>query len=209
MRKSAPQMTTRRSPRSPEESASGQEGPRRADARRNRGKLLRAARDEFASDEGRVSLDGIARAAGVGIGTLYRHFPTREALVEAVFANELDDLTASGPELLEQMPPDPAMREWARRYARFATTKRGMLDTLRASVESGHITASDTRERLTSAIASILTAGRRTGDFRTDIEPDDVTALLLGVSVGTKGGGTSEQTGRLLDLIVDSLHPRR
>lgn len=181
---------------------------RRADAQRNRDKLLRAARDEYASADGPVALDGIARAAGVGIGTLYRHFPSREALVEAVFADQLDDLTGSAAELVAELPPDAAMREWMRRYAQFATTKRGMLDTLRASIASGHITATDTRTRITAAIESILAAGHRDGTLRSDIEPDDVTALVLGVSAGTTIGGPTEQAGRLLDLIVDSLRVR-
>src|SRR6185312_1176153 len=111
----------------------------RADATRNRDRLLQVAREAFAAADGPVSLEGVARAAGVGIGTLYRHFPTREALVEAVYAAELDDVTGSVAGLLERLPPDAALRAWMGRYAGFAAAKRGMVDTLRAGWASGRI----------------------------------------------------------------------
>src|SRR5206468_1162115 len=124
--------------------------PLRSDARRNRESLVAAARAAFAAADDTVPIESIARDAGVGVGTLYRHFPTREALVEAVYAAELDDVAASAPALLQQFPPDVALRAWMDRYARFVATKRGMLDTLRAGWASGRITTSTTRERITA-----------------------------------------------------------
>jgi AcrR family transcriptional regulator len=182
--------------------------PLRADARRNRDNLVAVARAAFTAADDTVPLEGIAAEAGVGIGTLYRHFPTREALVEAVYAAELDDVAAGAPALLDALPPDEALRAWMDRYARFTATKRGMIDTLRAGWASGRITTPTTRERITAAIATILTAGARSGALRADVDPDDVTALLLGVFLSTAANSTPEQVGRLLDLVVDGLRPK-
>ena len=181
------------------------ERPLRADARRNRESLVAAARAAFAAADDTVPIESVARDAGVGIGTLYRHFPTREALVEAVYAAELDDVTTSAPALLERFPPEVALRAWMDRYARFMATKRGMRDSLRAAIASGRITTPETRKRVTAAIATILTAGAETGSLRADVDPDDVTALLLGVFLSTAAGDASDQTGRLLGLVVDAL----
>jgi len=186
----------------------GAERPPRADARRNRENLLAAARAAFAVADDTVPLESIARDAGVGIGTLYRHFPTREALVEAVYAAELDDLATSAPALLDQFPPDVALRAWMTRYAEFTATKRGMIDTLRAGWASGRITTPTTRERITAAIETMLTAGKRAGSLRADIDAEDVTALLLGVFLSTAITSPSAQTRRLLDLVLDALRPR-
>ncbi|RZQ63491.1 TetR/AcrR family transcriptional regulator [Amycolatopsis suaedae] len=177
----------------------------RADAIRNRDKIIEVARNAFATAEDVVSLDAIAKAAGVGSGTLYRHFPTREALVEAVYAAELDDVTGSVPSLLRELPPDEALRAWMGRYAAFVATKRGMADTLRAAMASGRIVTAATRERITGAIATILAAGAESGTLRDDVDADDVTAMLLGVNLSTTASGTPERTGHLLDLVLDAL----
>lgn len=182
--------------------------PLRADAQRNRDKLLAVARAAISATDDTVPLETIAREAGVGIGTLYRHFPTREALVEAVYAAELDDLTASVAALLHEFPPDVALRAWMDRYATFVATKRGMIDTLRAGWSTGRIPTPATRERITSAFETLLTAGSRAGLLRGDVASDDVTALVLGTFLSTASDRTSEQTRRLLDLVVDALrHP--
>ena len=179
----------------------------RADALRNRDKLIQVARAAFAAANDTVSLEGIAREAGVGIGTLYRHFPTREALVEAVYAAELDDVTGSVAALLKELPPDAALRAWMQRYATFVATKRGMAETLRAGWASGRIATPSTRERITAAIGTILASGAEAGSLRTDVEPEDVTAMLLGIFLSTAASKTPEQTERLLDLVMDALRP--
>jgi AcrR family transcriptional regulator len=178
--------------------------PARADARRNREKLLAAARDAFAA-AGSVPLETIARDAGLGIGTLYRHFPTREALVEAVYAAELDEVTAGASALLEELPPEAALRAWMDRYTAFVAAKRGMMEALRAGGGTGNIATPATRERITAAIATILAAGADAGSLRADVEPEDVTAMLLGIFHSAAGGNSPQQTGRLLDLVVDAL----
>ena len=179
--------------------------PVRSDARRNRDKLLAVARAAFATADGTVALEAVAREAGVGIGTLYRHFPTREALVEAVYAAELDDVTGSAPALLEALAPEEALRAWMDRYAAFVATKRGMADVLRASVASGRIATPATRQRITAAIGAILDAGAEAGSLRAGVDPEDVTLLLLGVFLSTVGEHDPGRTGRMLDLIVAAL----
>ena len=105
----------------------------RSDARRNREKLLEVATAAFAAADGRpVSLESIARDAGVGIGTLYRHFPNREALVEAIYRTELAEVAAAAGQLLKRHPPKTALRRWMDRYASFVAAKRGMAESLHA-----------------------------------------------------------------------------
>jgi AcrR family transcriptional regulator len=182
--------------------------PLRADAQRNRDHLLAVARAAFAADGDDVTLDRIAKDAGVGIGTLYRHFPTRDALVEAVYAAELDAVVAEAGPLLDTLPGDEALREWMNHYARFTAAKRGILGTLRAGWASGRISTPTTRERIVAVIGSMLSAGTADGTLRSDVEADDVVSMLLGVFVSSGGAAGPAQTGRLLDLLIDALRPR-
>ncbi|GAA0451097.1 TetR/AcrR family transcriptional regulator [Streptomyces olivaceiscleroticus] len=181
--------------------------PARADARRNRDRLLAAAREAFAATPDAVPLDAVARAAGVGIGTLYRHFPTREALVEAVYAAELDEVVASAPPLLEKLEPAAALRAWMTRYAAFFKIKRGMTDTLRAGWASGSIATPATRERITATLAMMLRSGAEAGSLRPDVDPEAVTMMILGVFLSTTATDSPDKVDQLLDLIVDALRP--
>ena len=120
----------------------------RADAQRNRDRLLSAAVRAFSHDGPEVTLDAIAKDAGVGIGTLYRHFPTREALIEAAYRSELARLCDAVPDLLQGMPPDEATRAWMDRYIEYMSTKRGMAGALRAVIASGGTPYAQSRGRL-------------------------------------------------------------
>lgn len=148
----------------------------------------------------------IARNAGVGIATLYRHFPTREALVDAVYQDQVQRLTHGATALLEQNPPRQAMRAWMDLFGDWLMTKHGMVDTLRTMIDSGEIAHTETRDELLTAITSILDAGTVAGDLRPDITVDDIAAAILGIFTVTNG--RSEQTARLLDLLVDGLRPQ-
>ena len=181
----------------------------RADARRNRERLLGAARDELEAHGGAFAMESVATRAGVGVGTLYRHFPTRDALVEAVYAAELERLAADAAAVLDELPPDVALREWLARYVRFTATKRGMIETLRAGTGERGLPMASTRERITAAIGPILEAGARDGSLRADVRTDDVTVLLHGLFVATAGDPDDGQVARLLDLVVDAIRPRR
>jgi AcrR family transcriptional regulator len=182
--------------------------PLRADARRNRDRLLAAAVRAFASEGADTTLDAIARTAGVGIGTLYRHFPTRDALVEAAYRNELARLCDAVPDLLRSLPPDRATRAWMDRFIDYMTTKRYMAGALRAVIASGGNPYNESRDLLTAAITALLDAGATAGTLRSDIEPGDVLAGLSGVSLAAGEPAQREQAGRLLDLLVDGLRPR-
>ena len=144
-------------------------GSVRSDARRNREKLLEVATAAFAAAQGTpVSLESIARDAGVGIGTLYRHFPNREALVEAIFRTELADVAAAADQLLERYPPKTALRRWMDRYASFVAAKRGMAESLHAMFDSGAMQPNDTRARIAGAVDLLLAAGADDGSLRSE-----------------------------------------
>jgi len=182
--------------------------PLRADAQRNRDRLLEVAVRAFSQDGPDVTLDAIAKQAGVGIGTLYRHFPTREALVDAAYRSELARLCDSATDLLRDTAPDRALRAWMDRFTEYMATKRGMGDALRALIASGGDPFSQSRDRLTAAIAQLLRAGAVAGTLRTDVTPDDVLLSLSGISLATADPGRHDQAGRLLDLLMDGLRPR-
>ena len=178
----------------------------RVDARRNRARLIEAARSALsASPPGAgapVSLDAIARAAGVGIGTLYRHFPTREALTEAVYRAELDGVLAQAAVLLREHEPAEALRLWMDAYAAFVTAKRGMAESLRSLLQAGTISAAQTRQRVTDTIQALLDAGARAGSLRADVRADDVAASLVGIFLATPDPAQHDQAGRMLDLLA-------
>jgi AcrR family transcriptional regulator len=180
--------------------------PQRADARRNRERLLEAAVRAFAAVDGpEATLDAIAKDAGVGIGTLYRHFPTREALVEAAYRNELAKLCHGVTGLLATMPPEAALRAWMDDFIDYMTTKRGMADALRAVIASGGDPYAHSRGSLTGAIRTLLAAGAAAGRVRTDVEPGDVLASLSGISLTAGDPAQRAQARRLLDLLTDGL----
>jgi AcrR family transcriptional regulator len=180
----------------------------RADARRNRDRLLGAAVRAFSQDGADVTLDAIAKDAGVGIGTLYRHFPTREALIEAAYRSELGRLCDAVPDLLQDMRPDEATRAWMDRYIEYMTTKRGMAGALRAVIASGGTPYAQSRDRLITAITSLLQAGAASGTLRADVEPADVLASLSGISLAAGEPAQRAQARRLLDLLMDGLRYR-
>jgi AcrR family transcriptional regulator len=179
-------------------------GTPRADAQRNRTRLLDAAAEAFAETDG-ATLDSVAKRAGLGIGTLYRHFPTREALVEAVYRVELERLCDSAERLLDDRTPEAALREWMARYREFVATKRGMADALQRLAASGAVTRSETGPRLTAAIQTILDAGRAAGTLRGDVRAEDVTAALTGTLLVAGSADQQDQAGRLIGLLIDGL----
>jgi AcrR family transcriptional regulator len=180
----------------------------RADAQRNRERLLDAAVQAFSHEGADVTLDAIAKDAGVGIGTLYRHFPTREALVEAAYRNELARLCDAASDLLEALPPDQAMRMWMDRFVDYMTTKRDMADALGAVIASGGNPYSQSRDRLLAAVTALLEAGAAAGTLRSDVEPGDVLTSLSGVSMAAAAPTQRDRAGRVLDLLMDGLRYR-
>ncbi|WP_052847989.1 TetR/AcrR family transcriptional regulator [Streptomyces avicenniae] len=179
----------------------------RADAQRNRARLLECAVRAFSEQGPEVTLDAIAREAGVGIGTLYRHFPTREALIEAAYRNELARLCDAVPGLLAELPPDRALRVWMDQFIDYMTTKQGMADALRAVIASGGDPYATSRARLDEAVTALLAAGAEAGVVRGDVDPVDLLVGVSGVGLAAAPGGRA-QAGRLLDLLMDGLRPR-
>jgi AcrR family transcriptional regulator len=147
----------------------------------------------------------IARAAGVGIATLYRHFPTKESLVDAVYRSQVVRLTTGAHELLDLLPPAAALRRWMDLFGDWIATKNGMLETLLAMIETGEIAHGQTRTELLSAIATILDAGRESNDLRTDVSAEDIAASLIGIFTVAPKQQRDDLAGRLLDLLMDGL----
>lgn len=187
--------------------------PLRADARRKREQILAAASDEVAEladrlrsgGSTRLSLEAVAARAGVGVGTLYRHFPTREALVEAVYQEELDQVCAAASAMLACGDPVTTLRAWMGRYLDFVDSKRAMGEEFRGLVASGVITRAQTRARLGRAVETLL----QTGAFRADVTADDVVAAMAGAAFAAAGEQPRAQAERLLDILVDGLVDRR
>ncbi|MFC4534631.1 TetR/AcrR family transcriptional regulator [Sphaerisporangium dianthi] len=182
----------------------------RRDAQRNRQRIIDAATRALTAGPDPVKIETIAHEAGVGVGTLYRNFPSREALVEEVYRSELTRLCAMAARLVTDLPPADAMREWMRRYQDFVATKHGMAEALRAVIASGAISSGNTREHLEVAIATILDAGRADGTLRADVHPADISASMAGIMLTA---ADIAQATRMLQLLVDGLlthdHPQK
>jgi AcrR family transcriptional regulator len=185
----------------------GQTRAPRADATRNRDQLLAVATRVFASAGSESSMRAIAREAGVGIATLYRHFPTRESLVDAVYRDQVARLTTGARELLRQLAPAEALRRWMDLFGDWIATKNGMLDTLLAMIESGEIVHAQTRTELLAAITEMLDAGRAAGDLRTDVSAEDVAASLIGIFTVACPPEHEARAARLLNILMDGLRP--
>lgn len=179
----------------------------RSDAARNRQALIEVATRLFmsAGTDGEPSLRLIAREADVGIGTLFRHFPTREALVEAVYQDQVRRLTDGADDLLAAYSPAQAMRRWMDLFAEWIATKNGMLDTLRAMINNEQLGTGQTRAQLLAAIDKILAAGRAAGDISALATSEDIAAGLIGISMVAPITTGSEQAARLLDIFMNGL----
>ncbi|MEU7875467.1 TetR/AcrR family transcriptional regulator [Dactylosporangium sp. NPDC049140] len=181
--------------------------PVRSDAARNRQALIEVATRLFvaAGAGGEPSLRLIAREAGVGIGTLFRHFPTREALVEAVYQDQVRRLTDGAEHLLAAHPPAQAMRRWMDLFSEWLATKNGMIDTLRAMINNKQLGSAHTRTELLAAIDKILAAGRAAGDIGAHATSEDVAAGLIGIFTVAPITSSSEQAARLLDIFMNGI----
>jgi AcrR family transcriptional regulator len=174
----------------------------RTDAQHNHERILAVAREALGASAD-TSLNSIAKMAGVGPGTLYRHFPTREALVLAVYDEDVQALTRSARELLAQHQPLDALRLWFDRLAAYGATKHSLAQALRSAASDGR---ADTAHRpVAGALATLLSACQQDGRIQPDVEPDDVL-LLLGFMWQREPGPISQaRVARLLDLIVAGL----
>ncbi len=178
----------------------------RADARRNREKLLLAAVELFAGAGEDVALEAIAERAGVGIGTLYRNFPTREALAAGPTATRSSGCCDAAGELLEQRPADLALAEWMDRFVTYVAAKRSMANMLQSVIASSDSALyADARLQMVGAITSLLEAAEDAGSIRGDVEPEDVLRVMSGIWLVADGEDWSERARRLLGLLMDGL----
>lgn len=176
----------------------------RADAIRNRERVLEAAKAVFSAGGPDASLEAVAKRAGVGIGTLYRHFPTREALFEAVYRREVQQLSEL-PEQLKEISPVDALRRWLKSNVEFVATKKGMLAALALTVHGSSELYAHTFERLTTAIGTLLDRAVAAGEIRADISPEDLLRALVGMCYMHDQPGWQNSVLRLVDVFVDGL----
>lgn len=182
--------------------------PLRADAQLNHDRLLDAAAAAFALDGADASLKAIAKDAGVGIGTLYRRFPTRENLVEAVYRNEVGRLCDAVPDLLAASPPADALRAWMDRFVEFLATRHAMAAAFRSVLVDDGDLRMQTRGLLVDAVAELLAAGAADGSVRADLDADDVLVALAGLALVAGEPRQQAQAHRLLGLLLDGLRAR-
>jgi len=179
----------------------------RADARRNYDLLVEAAADAFARDGIETSLEGIARQAGVGIGTLYRHFPSRDCLVEAVFRHNVAQLTQAADELLSTLPPGQALAEWMRRFVSYVSTKKGLATHLKTVVSANSDLFVSSHQQVDAAIRKLVEAAVASGDIRDDVDAMDLLRALSGVCL-VDAPGWQDQACRITGLLMDGLRYR-
>jgi AcrR family transcriptional regulator len=181
----------------------------RADAIRNRERVLQAAKTVFSEGGPEASLEAVARHAGVGIGTLYRHFPTREALFEAVYRREVEQLVDLARDLNGKMSPVEALRCWLRAGVEFMATKKGMAAALALVVHSSSELVAYSLDRLTRAVGELLQRGVIAGEVRADLDPEDLLRILVGMCYAQDRPGWQAKVLRLVDVLVDGLRRPR
>jgi AcrR family transcriptional regulator len=182
------------------------ERPLRADAQDNHDRLLRVAARHFAEDGVQASMKAIAQEAGVGIGTLYRRFPSREVLIEATYRSESQHLADAAPDLLTRMPALDALRTWMERFLDYMATKRGMADALKTMLRADEPLRLKTRDLLFDSLALLLEAGERSGDLRPGLDAVDVTMALGGFAMVIGEEARPDLRDRLIGLLVEGLN---
>jgi AcrR family transcriptional regulator len=191
----------------PEDSESKPRKPR-ADSLRNRDLLLTAAKAAFADLGADAPLEEIARRAGVGIGTLYRHFPTREALIAAVYAREIAQLAASADALLAQGSAGEALEAWLDLLIDYMATKRVMAPALRADPGEGSKLYASTGATILPSLERLTEAARAAGDIRSDIGFEDILRMMSGLSLGYEQPGWDAGARRLLSVMMAGLRAK-
>jgi AcrR family transcriptional regulator len=178
----------------------GSVSPRRADTRRNHERILAAALESL-TESGEVSFNAIAKKAEVGVGTVYRHFPTPEALVLGVYRREVQHLVDVVPTLLENNTPEQAFRTWTGHLARYIMTKRGLANALRTATSSQEELFAQTHETMLSAVSTLLEANVRARSVRAGLDPSTVLRALGGLLTLNPNSDWQSQTASLTDLL--------
>ena len=181
----------------------------RTDAQRNRERILEVAKAAFARSGANTSLDDVARQAGVGAGTLYRHFPTRDALLEAVYHTEVGKLAAAERELSEKLPPTEALRAWMRLFVDYIAEKHIIAPALNTLVGGPSKLYESSRAQITGAIESLVKRAIKSGDIRKDLDAFDLLRALIGVSNVASAPDWQQSAKRLVDILILGSRPMR
>jgi AcrR family transcriptional regulator len=200
---------TSRSRRAAGGKAPGEARKPRADAQRNRDGLLEAAKVAFAEVGPEASLEEIARRADVGIGTLYRHFPTRDAIVEAVYRREVQQLADAAPRLSDTLPPAEALRAWMGVFIDYVAAKKVIAPALKSLVGAQSALYADTVSRISGAMALLVERAQASGDIRPSADPADLLRALIGFAYVNSGPDWEASALRLIDLLIDGLRLQR
>jgi AcrR family transcriptional regulator len=179
----------------------------RTDAQRNRERILEIAKEAFTRSGADASLDDIARDAGVGPGTLYRHFPTRDALIEAVYRTEVEKLAAAERRFAEAMPPIEALRAWMLLFVDYIATKQIIAPALNAYVGGASKLYEGSRAQVQGAIDALVKRAIKNRDIRRDLDPFDLLRALIGVSHVASGPDWQQSARRLVDILITGSRP--
>lgn len=181
----------------------------RTDAQQNRERILDIAKEAFTRSGANASLDDIAKEAGVGAGTLYRHFPTRDALIEAVYRTEVEKLAAAERKFAETMPPIEALRAWMLLFVDHIATKRIIAPALNSLVGGSSKLFEGSRAQVQGAIDALVTRAIKSGNIRKDLEPFDLLRALIGVSHVTSTPDWQQSARRLVDILITGSRPTK
>jgi len=179
----------------------------RTDAQRNRERILEAAKEAFTRAGANASLDDIAKDAGVGAGTLYRHFPTRDALIEAVYHTEVGKLAAAERKFAEAMPPMEALRAWMLLFVDYIATKQIIAPALNTFVGGPSKLYEGSRAHIQGAIDALVKRAIKSGDIRKDLDPFDLLRALIGVSNVASSPDWQQSAKRLVDILITGSRP--
>ena len=179
----------------------------RMDAQRNRERILEVAKDAFARSGAGTSLDDIAKQAGVGAGTLYRHFPTRDALLEAVYRTEVEKLAAAERKLAQDLSPIEALRAWMLLFVDYIATKQIIAPALNTLVGGPSKVYEASAAQITGAIRALVERAVESGHIRSDLDPLDLLRALIGVSNVACGPDWQQSARRLVDILITGSRP--
>jgi len=181
----------------------------RTDAQRNRERILEVAKEAFTHSGANASLDDIARDAGVGPGTLYRHFATRDALIEAVYRTEVEKLAAAERKFAESMAPVDALRAWMLLFVDYVAAKHLIAPALNTLVGGASKLYEGSRSQIQGAIEALVKRAVKSGDIRKDLDPFDLLRALIGVSNVASGPDWQQSARRLVDILITGSRPTR
>jgi AcrR family transcriptional regulator len=174
----------------------------RTDAQRNRQRILEVAKEAFTRFGADASLDEISKKAGVGPGTLYRHFPTRDALIEAVYRSEVEKMAAAARKLAGELPPLDALRAWMLRFVDHIAAKQIIAPALNSVVGGASKLYEGSRGQIQEAIEALVKRAIKSGDIRRDLDPFDLLRALIGVSHVAAGPDWRQSARRLVDILI-------